>query len=433
MPMKLPIDRRSCFCLVVACLTLLVAVSETGYCQQLVSNQVAARVGLERAWFAQVRVDSTAHQVVHWVLDGDRLFALTSAGTVQSINAHTGETMWTTEVGAGHSGAAGMAVNTEYVAVLGASRLYMLDRLDGHSLWSRQIGGGASAAPALSSTYAYVTLLNGRVEGYDLDEPNANVWQYQSYGHTFQSPRTTGNVVSWPSDRGLLYVGSAEAPRLLFRVETNDEIVAAPAELEPYLYVASLDGYLYCFHEQSGGEQWRYATGFAITSQPAIVGEKAFVASEGPSLHAVNAITGEALWKVGGANQFVALGEQHTYGMDRYGTLIVIDNESGNVAGRLATGTNNTALVNDKSDRLFLISNRGLVQCLHEIGAEQPTWHRTKEPADVSDPETKPDGAEGSGAKPTAEDVEDTQPNPFKTDDSDDGFDEEDGANPFEF
>ncbi len=403
--------------------------------QSLVHNQVAARVGLERAWFTQVRVDPSRHKVVHWLLAKDRLYALTSGGTVQAIDAETGQTLWTSELGTGHSAAAGVAVNNKLLALLGAGRLYVMDRFDGRHLWSRRVGGAASAAPALSDSYAYVVLISGRVEGYRLDVPDEYVWQYQSHGRTFQSPTTTGNVVSWPTDTGLLYVGEADSPRVLFRVETNDEIVTAPAEQEPYLFVASLDGYLYCFHEESGREQWRYATGFAVTSQPAIVGEKAYVASEGPTLHAVDAVTGNGLWQVDGAKQFVALGEMHTYGMDRYGTLMVIDNESGSVAGRLATGSMNTAIVNDQSDRIFLISDRGLVQCLHEIGAEEPTWYRSEDlapDAEAEDGEEGAEAAEATGEAPAAEPADTDEPNPFEAEE-DAEEPEDDDSNPFGF
>jgi len=412
-------------CSVVAALVF--SASASSFASPLVSNVEASQLGLVRSWFAQVRVDPSEHKVAHWVLDHDQIFAITSAGTVQSIDSETGETLWITEVGRGHSPAAGIAVNKKYVAILGASRLYLLDRVNGHQLWSRQVGGASSAAPALSKTYAYVALMNGRVEGYRLDDPTAAVWQHQSFGRVFQSPTTTGKVVSWPTDRGLLYVGKADSPGILFRVETNDEIVAAAAEQAPYLYVASLDGYLYCFHELTGSEQWRYATGFAITSKPAVVGDKAFVASEGPSLHAVDATTGQPLWQVAGATQFAALGKQHTYCMDRYGQLIVLDNESGSIVGRIASDAANTALVNEQSDRIFLVNDRGLVQCLHEIGADQPLKHRTaeEEPADDADTEAEESDRPDVREK---EPIEDTFESPQEADDVGDDFDD----NPFE-
>lgn len=427
-------------CLLVA-LALLVILPSMGVAEQLISNHAAARLGLKRAWFTQVRVDPARHKVVHWVLDKDEIIALTSAGTIQAINAETGKIQWTTEVGLGHAPAAGVAVNSKYVALVGAGRIFILDRTDGHHLWSREIGGVSSAAPALSKKYAYVVLVSGRVEGYRLDDEKALVWQYQSYGRIFQNPTATGKVVSWPTDHGFLYVGSAETPGVKYRVETQDEIVAQPTERDPYLYVGSLDGYLYCFHEMTGSEQWRYATGFAITSQPAVVDDKVYVASVNSSLHAVDALTGRGLWHVQGTKQFVAVGKRQTYSMNRYGQLLVMNSESGGVVGKISTGATNHALVNDQSDRIFIVNDHGLIQCLHEIGADEPTWHRGA--GDVSNLATEgeeaPEDTAGDAEPTEDENVDDgDDESPFENaeDEDDDegfgGFDDDDNSDPFE-
>ncbi len=443
LPTKLPTKLFRHSLLVGAIFALLTAISWAGsstcLAKHLVANPEAARLGLERAWFAQVRVDPSQHKMVQWVLERDQIFALTSAGTVQAIDAETGKTLWTAEVGIDDSAAIGIAVNANSVALLGSGRLHLLDRTDGHQLWSRSIGGAVTAAPAMSNNYVFVALLSGRVEGYRLDDPTAAAWQYQSNGHTFQGPTVTGKIMSWPTDRRQLYVAKSERPQVLFRVESNEEIVSAPAEKAPYLYVGSLDGYLYSFHEPSGSEQWRYATGYAITSQPAVVGEKVFVASEGPSLHAVDAATGRPLWQVDGATQFAALGKNHAYGMGRYGALLVIDSETGLLKGRIATGAGGTALVNDQSDRLFLVNDRGLVQCLHEVGATSPTWYRAvvedettsdEEGTTAEEAETEGDG----GNRPNAfEDVPDDEANDEADDEAGDDFGGfEDEADPFQ-
>ena len=54
-------------------------------------------------------------------------------------------------------------------------------------------------------------------------------------------------------------------------------------------------------------------------------------------------------------------------------------------------------MVNDQTDRIFLVNDRGLVQCLREIGAETPTLY-----GKVVEPE-------GEGEQPAGEDV-----NPFE-------------------
>ncbi|MCG8450617.1 MAG: PQQ-binding-like beta-propeller repeat protein, partial [Pirellulales bacterium] len=217
---------------------------------------------------------------------------------------------------------------------------------------------------------------NGQIEAYPLENSSLGIWYHQSAGRIFYSATVTGNLVSWPTDRGFLYVAQADAPRVLYRVETNAEIVAPPAELKPLLYVTSRDGYLYCLHGLTGAEQWRVSTGYPIVKKPAVVANTAYVASQQPALHAVNSQTGARLWSADRATQFVAEGAKHVYAMDRYGTLFILDRESGGTIGRLHAGEGATALVNDQSDRIYLVSDRGLVQCLHEIDSPEPTYYR---------------------------------------------------------
>ena len=343
---------------------------------RLVTFEKAGRYGLERAWFAQVSVDLTRSRVSQWTLYKDQLFALSSSGTLQALNSETGETLWTVHVGTPNGSFAGPSVNEKYVAITSGTRLYLIDRNDGHVLWTRLLGSASAGAPALSDSYAFVGLMNGQVEGYSLEDLVEPVWRHQSVGRIFHSLSVAGGVVCWPTDRGYLYVAQSDRPRVLYRVETNDEIVAPPANLVPYLYVTSRDGYLYCLHELSGTELWRISIGYPIVKKPAVVGNMTYVASDRPALHAVDSTTGRSLWSVAGASQFVAEGAQHVYGMQRHGTLLILEKESGGVVGRLRTSEGTTALVNDQSDRIFLVDDRGLVQCLRERDSEQPTYYR---------------------------------------------------------
>src|SRR5688572_18463810 len=75
----------------------LLAAGVTGNCvfaSRLISRDDARHLGLERVWFAQVRLDPGRNQVERAVLANDRLDVLTTAGVIQELNAHTGETLW---------------------------------------------------------------------------------------------------------------------------------------------------------------------------------------------------------------------------------------------------------------------------------------------------------------------------------------------------
>jgi outer membrane protein assembly factor BamB len=358
----------------------------------LVTYEKAARHGLERAWFAQVPVDPSRSRVSTWYLYYDRLYAVTDSGVVTALNAETGEQLWAKQVGKpGHS-AFGPGANSDYLGVVSGGSLYLLDRHNGRAQWVRELGSAPSSGPALSEEYAFVALVTGRIEGYKVDDPAAQPWYYQSNGRTFLRPTATGRVVSWPTTAGYLYVADANDPGVLFRLETNDDIVTSPAAMGENLYIASLDGYLYCLHELTGQEKWRYSTGYSIESSPAIVGKQAYVASFEPALHALNAETGTPLWTAPGVSHFAAQGQKRVYASDRLGNLLILDAGTGNPLGRMEVGDGLSTLVNDQTDRIFLVSDRGLVQCLHEIGAKEPTVHRppAAPPAATPSPTAEP-------------------------------------------
>ncbi len=358
--------------LIVACC---VCVPLKGFAQSLVSYDVAAPAGLERSWFAQVQLNVSRHRMRSWRLHENNLLALTTGGLIHSFNADTGETLWTAQPGPLDQPATGPAASGGYVATVSGAELYILDRANGQLLWSRTLGSAAAAAPTLSEEYAYVSFLNGRVEGHRLDDRDALPWYSQSVGRIFHSPSTSGRVVTWPTDRGYLYVGQASPPQVLYRIETTSHATAPPTEADPYLYIVSADGHVYCFDALDGVEVWRYSMGYTATARAAVVGDRVYVASSEPMLHAMDAITGEPLWTVPGITQFVSQGLKNAYGLDDRGKLVIVDVESGKYVGVLA-GENYQAVFNEQSDRIFLVNDRGLVQCLHEIGAVEPTMYR---------------------------------------------------------
>jgi outer membrane protein assembly factor BamB len=368
----------------------------------LVTHEQAARHGLERAWFAQVPVDASRSRVSTWYLYHDRLYGVTNSGIVTALNAETGEQVWSRQVGKPGYPAFGPGANTDFLGLVSGSKLYVLDRHDGRLMFSRVLGSAPSSGPALSEKYAFVAMVTGRIEGYKLDDPAAQPWYYQSKGRTFLRPTTTGRIVSWPTSLGYLYVSRADEPGVIFRLETSADIVTSPAQWDPYLYIASQDGYLYCVHQVSGVEQWRYSTGYSIDSSPAIVGGQVYVASTEPAIHALDAKTGQLMWTVPGVSHFAAQGKERVYTSDRYGNLIVLDAKTGNPVSRMQIADGLSTLVNDQSDRIFLVSSQGLVQCLREAGAMQPTFYRTPPapgaaamPAAPTDAEVNPFGEEG--------------------------------------
>src|SRR5690606_29766461 len=97
----------------------------------LVPRHVARTHGLERAWFARAEINPARSHLVRCILDGDELFVLSSAGVIQAMDAHTGETIWVTRIGNPKYPSLGPAANAHTVGVVNGSTLYLLDRATG--------------------------------------------------------------------------------------------------------------------------------------------------------------------------------------------------------------------------------------------------------------------------------------------------------------
>ena len=366
-----------------ACLTCVAAPACAQLSSGLISQEQATSVGLKRAWYARAQFDPSHSSLVDWILSGNQLLLLTDAGVLQAIDANTGKTNWVTQFGNPDYPSAGPDANDDYVAVINGSTLYLLDFASGRILGDRRIGGPPGAAPAVGQNHVYASTINGLIEGFplDLSAPQYKSWFYQSFGHILAPPLVTPESVVWTTDRGNLYVSGAEKPGVRFRLETFDKFDARPAYRAPLIYAVALSGELFAVDELKGVLEWRYTTGYPTGRAPAAVGERLFVSSEEPMLHCVDASTGSPKWRSPGISQFAAATKSRVYGVDRYGTIRILNITDGAPIGSIPTGGELNALVNDQTDRLFLISESGLVECLHEIGADKPTYY-AKPPAD---------------------------------------------------
>lgn len=357
----------------------------------LISQQQAASVGLKRAWFAHAKLDPSRSKVVDWILSSDQLLILTDSGVLHALDANTGKTNWVTQFGNPDYPSLGPDANDQFIAVINGSTLYLMDCASGRIQSQRAIGGAPGAGPAVGKHYVFVPAINGLVDGYPLERgaPKYRKWFYQSFGRALVPPLVTPKSVAWTTDRGYLYVSGAVTPGVRFRLETTGQFDARPAYRAPLIYAVALSGELFAVHEEDGTLEWRYTTGYPTSRAPAAVGERLFVSSEEPMLHCVDAGTGRFQWQAPGLAQFAAVTKSHVYGVDRYGTIHILNVADGAPVGRIPTGGTVTALVNDQTDRLYLISDSGLVQCLHEIGADKPTYY-AQQPATETKEESKP-------------------------------------------
>jgi outer membrane protein assembly factor BamB len=319
------------------------------------------------------------------------LYMMTDQGVVHAIDAETGRTQWTTPVGSPRHPSVAPGANDEYVAVVNGSTLYVLHKQDGRVAWQLQAKGAPGAGPAVTDRYVFVPMVSGAIESYELKNHRQPPWIFRSHGRAVIQPIYTGFNIAWPTDRGDLYVAEGNQNNIRYRLETNDAIVAKASQLPatedfpPRLLTASIDGYLYCLHENSGAIQWRFSTGEPVSSSPIVVGDAIYVITDDRSMFKLSADVGTEQWWIPGMAQFVAASPSRLYCINAARRLAILDAATGSLIGSLPTETMDLAFVNQQTDRIFIGTTRGTIQCLREVQHKWPHLH-----IDLAEKEAKP-------------------------------------------
>lgn len=359
--------------LVVVAVTFLASVSPA---EQLLSQSSVARAGLTRSWFTQIGSPRSTGAVAHLNCDQGMLYVQTTRGNVSALDAETGRMLWSAQVGSPNHVSSEPDGNKNILAVVSGSTLYVLDRHSGALLWQRLLNGTPGAGPCVTATTAYVPMVNGFVQGYNLEKKGkGDPWNYKSAGRVLVPPTATGDSVVWTTEKGYMYVADAAAGGVLYRLETRDAIQARPAYWTPRLYACSTDGNVYAVNEATGKIVWRFTIGDAIYAQPVALEDKVFVISEQTGMYCLAGQDGAKLWHAAGITQFVSLSQSRVYAVDELERLIVLDAESGARLGLVSLDRISIKLVNRNSDRIYLASESGIVQCLHEVSAKSPKLH----------------------------------------------------------
>ncbi len=409
---------------------------------ELISETTAAQHGLTRPWFAQVELDRSRARLRDLILFDGILYGQTDAGVVHAIDAETGKTLWSKQVGEPNHPSFPPGVNHDLLAVINGSRLYVLNRINGDLLYEKVVDGAPGAGPALSAKRVYVPMTSGMIMAFRLQpaadpkrEPvkgkkNATPEEKtkseaerrdsirfsqdpipplfcQSYGHALVQPRVTRETandefVVWPTDRGFLNFGHVDRRTedlltLKYRLETGSMIAGQPCYLPPdpkvandsgLVIAASRDGFVHAVQEKSGERLWQFSAGEPIVESPVVIEDHVYVTTELGGMFCLTVKTGKEIWFSPTLVQFVAASKTRVYATDRIGNLVVLNAANGARLDSIRTEGATIKMLNTVTDRIYLADQAGLIQCLHEIEQTEPIVHG-KDRQQVEEPEEK--------------------------------------------
>ena len=399
------------------------------YRSALITQPEARRHGLSRAWYTQIQLDQARARVRNVVLHQGTLFVQTDRAMLHAIDAETGQTLWAVQVGLANHPSMTPGVNSNLVAVVNGSYVYVLNRYNGKLLWKTQLDGAPGAGAALSERRAYIPTVQGLIYSFELEpakdpavelglvkkkKPRAEETETeraeridslrlqqeyapplacQSAGRSLVQPIVTRQepgreYAAWPTDAGYLFVGLVDLRdnrfTIKYRLETDAGIAAQPTYLPPdpeitgdsgVIYAVSRDGFAHAILEKTGEALWRFSTGEPIIRPAPVVQDKVYVATQPGGMYCLSAKSGAEIWWTPGVLQFVAASKSRVYVADRLQQVLVLDAKTGSRLDAIPGTALPIKLLNDETDRIYLATHTGLIQCLHEIALTKPIRH----------------------------------------------------------
>jgi hypothetical protein len=370
----------------------------------LIDQTAAARHGLVRAWFGYVRVGGGRSPIVEVRIDAGELFVQTGTGAVHAIDGNTGRTIWTADVGSASHPSMPLGLSEARVAVLNGTTLYVLSRSTGQLEFSKTMRGVPVAGAALTDEAVFVPNTGGQVETHSLiEKDHRNLANFRLEGQELTQPVVSYLGVVGASGRGDLGLANVNGKEPIFRLPTNYGFTASPAAWGSRFYAGNLGGFLYAFDDVGGTEKWSFAAGSAITQSPVPFADAVYVLCEDLTMFRVSAETGREEWMAKNVRKFLATSPTKVYTLDKFGRLAVLSVKTGALIDLVSIPPFAFPVTNSHTDQIFLATDTGLIQSLHEIELTKrldyrPPKKEEPERIDLSKPKAAPKPAQQPAA-----------------------------------
>lgn len=337
------------------------------------------------------------------------LLSTASDGAVELMDAESGKSLWATQVGQIGQPTFPATINDKFVVVTNGSTIYLLETATGKSFASFRSEDAPGEAAFEMNGRVYLVAITGRVLSYAIEDLQAEPWRFVYGGRSMIRPAFNRVAMSiavpvepkytyfFSAPSGSLENADAFSPSPLARLESQAPVVATPVPFEDSFIVASRSGEIFRINPALGGKiAWTASTGSVLYDPPIVTPAGVFVVTDEGILLGYDSATGDVLPGWGGSltafKQVLAVSGDRVYARNTANQLVAIDRTNGKILG--AAGENlRFSFSNRITDRLYVVTNSGTVQCYAQKGMVTPQIHEVLAP---------PPAKEEKGKKPAA-------------------------------
>jgi outer membrane protein assembly factor BamB len=278
------------------------------------------------------------------VIYGERIFQLADSGKLFAVDAQTGHTLWSSQLGSLSASTPAVTSNTVYVTLLNGGsegapgRVVAVSSQTGAVRWSRKLPSSSESSPVIHHGVLFFGSQNGTVYALD-DRTGGVVWTYHAAGAVKASPSLSEGVLYFGDYSGKVQAISEHSGRLLWRSRSEGALLGSgtfystAAVLYGRVYLGNTDGRMYAYDAATGKLDWAVQTGAYVYASPAVtnapgLGPTVYFGSYDGTFYALNAQTGQIEWrfhpggKISGSATIIGrtiyladLGQRRIYGL----------------------------------------------------------------------------------------------------------------------
>jgi len=308
------------------------------------------------------------------------LYTIGSDGLLECRNAETGEPIWISRVGSPSLPFSELGVDEQYVTVINGGNLIQVDASNGEIIQEVRTTGAPAFGALNSGDFAVIPLIGGGVEGYPLYDPDRVPFRERVAGTTLSMPTKAPNSskTAWGTSKGYVYVMELQGkPTVQFFLKT-DGIVSGriAAASGNRFFFGSETGQVYGLRATRTGEVlWIQPFAEPFYNRPLVFQDQVLIRSSYGNLFSLSVTDGLQTWKGSVPNIGDLLGvlEDRLYATTMSGGMVVLDVKTGQKLATFNDIRPEHFIVNNVTDRLYLVSNDGDVQCIKTEAADLPT------------------------------------------------------------
>lgn len=382
----------------------------TSFASDLPREADLARNGLKMVWWGRAAIDPGREKVDFVTNDEEMVFIRSTTGIVTAFDIESGKRVWSTLVGRPNQQAFPPETNSKQLLICVGLSLYSVDKKNGAVIWELTLPKSPSASPAVDNDQVYIGTVDGSVYGFDLKITQklgqqrrlpefshlALIWRYQAPSEIVSPPIATLRSVCFASSTGTLFSVATKEEKLLFQFETDAKVVTPLGRNEDSILLAAENSRMYCLNQDNGEYRWAFTSAHRIRLQPRFFGNRVYVTPETVGTYALNGETGSEIWAKPQeqARKVLMVGQSRLYAFNDQNEIVVLEASDGRVVGKIPSRQFVDSPTNDRTDRLFLVTSKGVVVCVKEKDSAIPAYHLHPERRPILPEFTPEEGAE---------------------------------------